>query len=424
MKNAGRVYSSILAFASSAKDKGLKFAYSAKDHVVKSMKDAGKVYLCVLAFLLIPIIWGAISWVRIMFIEGVGITGSSDLVPWGAYIVGFVFFVGTSAGASLMGLMIHAFGRKDYEPLGTRAIIVGFLSLLAAVLFLVSDVGNPIRAGLLPLVLHNPTSMLVYTSMTYAGFAALMLGELFFAVKITLMGGEGSRLDETMAKLLAIGALLFALMVVHAPHGALFAFLKAREMWNTPLLPPHFVAVALASGIALMIFISILTAKITKRELVTKETLSHMGGLLAFFLGITLFMDFFDFLVMSYSGKPGGLEIWHFLTTRFKPLFLVNTIGMFCSMTILLFKRGRHITGLLIASIITMISIIAYRIDLIVVAQIPPLFPGIGEIYYVPTLTEMGVVAGVVGLITFLYLVLTRVLPMEETIQGKLISDD
>ena len=400
------------------KDTILALASFAQDQGIKRMKDAGKVYFCVLAFLLIPMAWGLYSWVRIMFIDGVGITGSSDLVPWGAYIVGFVFFVGTSAGASLMGLMIHAFGRKDYEPLGTRAIIVGFLSLLAAVLFLVSDVGNPIRAGLLPAVLRNPTSMLVYTSMTYAGFATLMLSELFFAVKITLMGGVGSHWDEKMAKVLAIGALLFALMVVHAPHGALFAFLKAREMWNTPLLPPHFVAVALASGIALMIIVSILTLKITKRELVSKETLSHMGGLLAFFLGITLFMDFFDYLVMSYSGKPGGLEIWHFLTGRYLPIFLINTIGMFIAMAILLFKRGRSITGLLIASTMTMIAIIAYRIDLIIVAQIPPLFPGMGEIYYTPTVPEMAVVAGVVGLVVFLYLVLTKVLPMEETIQG------
>jgi molybdopterin-containing oxidoreductase family membrane subunit len=399
-------------------DSALALMKKAGNSALASIKGAGRTYHIILAILLVLIAWGAINWVRIMFIEGVGITGSSDLVPWGIYIVGFVFFVGTSAGASLMGLMIHGFGRKDYEPLGTRAILVGFLSLLAAVLFLMSDVGNPIRAGLLPVVLRNSTSMLVYTSMTYAGFAALMLSELFFAVKITLKGGEGNYWDERMAKVLAIGALLFALMVVHAPHGALFAFLKAREMWNTPLLPAHFVTVALASGIAVMIHITISTTKITKREIVSKGTLSHMGGLLAFFLGVTLFMDFFDYLVMGYSGKPHGLETWHLLTNGFFPFFLTNTLGMFIAMVILIFKWGRTVTGLFIASSITIIAILAYRWDLIIVAQIPPLFPGTGEIYYVPTLPEWAVVVGVIALITFLYLVLTRVLPMEKTYQG------
>jgi Ni/Fe-hydrogenase subunit HybB-like protein len=165
-----------------------------------------------------------------------------------------------------------------------------------------------------------------------------------------------------------------------------------------------------------MILVAILTLKIEKKELVSKETLSHMGGLLAFFLIVTLFMDFFDFLVMNYTQKPGGLEIWHIVTGRFAPLFLVNVIGMVSALIILLFKWGRTIKGLSIASPITIIAILAYRIDLIIVAQIPPLFPGLGELYYTPTVPEMAVVAGIISLALFLYLVLTKVLPMEETL--------
>ena len=382
------------------------------------MKETGRVFYGVLALLLVLMVWGGYSWVRIMFIDGVGITGSSDLVPWGVFIVGFVFLVGTRAGASLMGLMIHGFGREDYKPLGTRAILVGFLSLMAAVLFLMSDVGNPLRAMLLPAVIRNKTSMLVYTSMTYAGFGALLLGELYYAVKITRKGGVGSHWDEKMAKGLAIMALLFALMVVHAPHGALFAFVKAREMWNTPLLPPHFVVVALSSGTALMILVAIITSKIDKRELVSKMTLANMGGLLTFFLIVTLFMDFFDYLLMNYSGKPGGLEIWHLMTGRFAPLFLTTTIGMSAALLILLINRGRTIKGLVIALTLTMIAIIAYRINLIVVAQIPPRFPGIGELNYIPTMPEMAVVFGIIASAFFLYIVLTKVLPMEETVSS------
>jgi molybdopterin-containing oxidoreductase family membrane subunit len=320
--------------------------------------------------------------------------------------------------------MIHGFGREDYKPLGTRAILVGFLSLMVAVLFLMSDVGNPFRAMLLPVVLRNMTSALVYTSITYVGFAALMLGELYYAVKFTRNGGVGSDMEEKIAKVLAILALLFALMVVHAPHGALFAFVKAREMWNTSLVPPHFVVVALATGTAIMILVAIITSKINKRELVGLEALNHMGVLLALFITVTLFLDFFDYLVMIYAGKPAGLEIWHLLTGRFAPLFIINTAGLFAAMLILVFKRGRTIKGLSVASSLTVVAIIAYRIDLIVVAQIPPLLPGIGEIYYIPTVPEMAVVAGLIALALFLYLVLTKVLPMEETVQEAGLGSD
>ena len=388
------------------------------------MKETNKGFYASLALLLIITAWGGYNFVLIMFVKGVGITGSSDLVPWGVFIVGFVFCVGTSAGASIIGVLIHGFGREDYKPLGTRAILVGILSLMAAVMFLMADVGNPFRAMLLPAVIRNPTSALVYTSMTYVLFGALMLGELYYTVKITRSGGVGSDMEEKIAKVLAILALLFALMVVHAPHGALFAFVSAREMWNTPLLPPHFVVVALASGTAVMILVAIITSKINKSELADPETLNHMGQLLALFLIITLFLDFFDFLVMVYAGRPGGLEIWRLLTGRFAPLFIINTAGLFTAMLILLFKRGRTIKGLSMASSLTVIAIIAYRFDLIIVAQASPLFPGIGEIYYVPTVPEMAVVAGIIALALFLYVVLIKVLPMEETVPEPGIGSD
>jgi len=390
-----------------------------KEHGIKNMKGAGNVYLSVLALLLILMAWGAFSLLRIMLLDGVGITGASDLVPWGVYMVAFIFFVGNSTGACLIGLMIHAFGRKDYGPLGTRAILVGVVAMVAGLLCLVSDVGIPTRASLLPTVLRSFTSMFVYSSSSYGIYIALLLSQLFFALKITLMGGVGEHWDKKMAKLLAIAALLFALVGVQGLEGTLFAFLKARDMWNTPLMPPHFVALSLVSGTALMILIAILTAKITKRELVSEETLAHLGGLLAFFLGIVLFMDFFEFLISAYAAKPGSLEVEHNLLTRFKPFFLINIIGMFSAMVILFFKWGRSITGLLITSSMTLIAIIAYRWDLIIVSQISPLFPGMGKIEYIPTTPEMAVVYGITALAIFLYLVLTKVLPMEETIQGK-----
>src|SRR3972149_726626 len=53
------------------------------------------------------------------------LTGLTDASPWGLYIIGFVFFVGASAGSTVIGLMIHAFGRKGYERLGARGDLRG-----------------------------------------------------------------------------------------------------------------------------------------------------------------------------------------------------------------------------------------------------------------------------------------------------------
>ena len=112
-------------------------------------KNAGKgfyVYITVL----IVFIFGA-AYMEYLFVAvGGGITNSSDFVPWGIFLVAFVFFVGTSAGATIIGLMIYAFGRDDYKPLAIRGIIIGLVSLLGATLNLLLDSGTPLRGMMMP----------------------------------------------------------------------------------------------------------------------------------------------------------------------------------------------------------------------------------------------------------------------------------
>jgi molybdopterin-containing oxidoreductase family membrane subunit len=380
------------------------------DYSSEAVKETGKGFYVYLGVLLLIILLAGVNWFH-MILVGAGVTDSSDFVPWGIFIVGFVFFVGASAGATIIGLMIYAFDRTDYKALGIRAIIFGLLSLVAAVLNLLGDVGVPWRTLLIPWVLRNMTSMLIYTTSTYMLFFMLLSAELYFALRIVL--GSKEEFDKTMAKWLAIVAVPFALVVLHAPHGALFAVVKAREYWHSALLPAHFAVSAMVTGTALMILITIVTSTVDKRQLVKTDTLVHMGKLLAFFITVNIFFDFFDIFVLKYSEEIEGIEAWELLTSRFMPMFLWNFVGLFGGLFVLLSKKGKTIKGLSVASCLTVTGIIAYRYYLIVVAQIVPLQPGLPEVYYYPTFTEWSISAGIVALILFLYAVLTKLLPME-----------
>jgi molybdopterin-containing oxidoreductase family membrane subunit len=340
-------------------------------------------------------------------------------VPWGIYISAFAFFVGASAGATMVGLMIHAFERDDYKPIGTRAILISLLCIFAATLFIMADVGNPLRTLKVPWILRNPNSLFLLSSTSYYIFMALLLAELYYAIKI-IRGKAGDK-DKKIAKWLGIIAVPYALWVVHAFTGSIFGVIKSREYWNTPLVPAHFVSSALATGVAIVILVTILTSKITKRELVDRETLDHMGKLLAFFLVVTIFFDFFDSLVLSYSEIPEGIEAWRLLTGKYAPLFVLTIGGMFVALLILLFKQGRTIKGLSVASSLTLVAIAAYRYNLVIVGQLVPLLPGIPEIHYSPTGIEISVTVGIVALVMLLYTVLTKVLPMEETVSKEVV---
>ena len=144
------------------------------------------------------------------------------------------------------------------------------------------------------------------------------------------------------------------------------------------------------------------------------KTYDHMGILLFFFLVGTVFLDVFDYLILWYSATEEGLETWHLLTGRYGPLFLLNMGGLFIATGMVAFKKGRTPGRLLIVTALTVIGIGAYRINLISIGQLVPLYPDLGEIQYIPTLPEIATFIGLVALVMLIYAVLTKILPMEE----------
>jgi molybdopterin-containing oxidoreductase family membrane subunit len=344
--------------------------------------------------------------------EGHHHSNMSDMVPWGVFISGLAFFIGLSAGATMVGLLIHGFGREDYHPVGTRAILIGLISIFAAMGCVMMDVGNPFRAMKIPFLLRNESSMFFISSSSYMGFMTILLAELISTVQIT-RGKAGIR-GKRVAKILGIVAVPYALVVVHSFTGTIFGVVKAREMWNTPLLPVHFVTSALASGFALVILVTIITSWVKRKDLVSRETYNHMGIMLCFFLIATVFLDTFDYLIISYSGTEEGLETWHLITGRYLPTFLINMVGLYGALAIVAFKKGRTPRGLLYASSITIIAIAAYRINLISIGQLVPLYHEIGEIEYVPNIHEIAPFIGLVAMLMFVFALLTKLLPLED----------
>jgi len=364
-----------------------------------------------IGFLAVIVVIGLINFIR-QTTDGHHLTGLNDAVPWGLYVTGYVFMVGIAAGATMVGLMLHAFGREGYAPLATRALLVGFFSLCAAILFIMVDVGSIPRMLRLPWLWRNETSMFTYTSLTYYGFGALMLGGLYYALRITRW--EATENDKNVAKWLAIVMVPFALVVVQAPHGGLFAVARARDFWSNPLLPPHFAIAGLLTGTAVMMCVAAVSSVVSGRDLVTKKTLAHMGALLGLFIAMAAFMDFFDMLVYQYSDDVAGNEAFHRLWSDGWVLSSLHVGGYVVALGIILLNRGTSAGWLGAAAAIAVVASAAYRFNLTAAGQAPSLLPFLEDVHYSPTFVEISISAGIVALITLAYSIATKVLPMEQ----------
>lgn len=356
--------------------------------------------------------------------ESVGhvVTGLGDWVIWGLYIAFFAFFVGLSAGATVVSSLVYALGMEEYKPIARRSLIVGVASLIGALLFIFVDVGNPLRALLVPVVLRNPTSPFIITSSSYIIFFLFLLAEIYFVMRPKPTPEIAER-DKRLVKYFAWAAIFVALWFVHSTTGTVFGFIKAREFWHSPLIPAWFVVSALVSGAALMGIIAYLSPRITGKELLSNAALNHFGKLLALFILVDLYFEFYETATLLYAHKSAEMEAWSFLTgvhptspvVFFVPLYIgFQLLPMILAFLILIYPGNRSASRVFVASLLAIVAVMSYRYNFVVAGQIPLLLPGIPPHLYSPTWIEIAASLGVIAFVALLYTIATRVLPMEE----------
>jgi dimethyl sulfoxide reductase membrane subunit len=334
-------------------------------------------------------------------VQGHVVTGITKEIPWGVYVAAFTFFIGISTGSTLVGFIVHAFNFKDLKPLEYRAVTLSLITLIGAILFVMLDVGNPIRMMKVPFLMRNFTSVFFYSSLSYYAFGLLMVF-LFLALTKLRKNPDNVKLQKRV-RIMSFIAFPIAMAIVLVPDGALFSLVKAREFWNRPLLLPHFANAALVSALAVIVIIAFISKNIRKREIMNESARNLIRILLIFLVAGVLFLDLFEILVLKYSEKPEGIEAWKLLTTTHLYFFILNIFGLLIALLLLVFKTGKQFSTMVIASILIVFAISAFRYNLIVVGQEIPLLDGVEVLKYKITLTEVAISAGITALIILTY---------------------
>ncbi len=164
-------------------------------------------------------------------------------MPWDWRLSLYTWTKGIAAGAYLVPLMLVLVGViPDGSPLWRFAapMVAGGLLALTGVI-LIADLEHPERFWL---IFARPQwrSWLVRGAFIIAGYAVVLL--LHFLASFTEGGASAQRV-------LAVLGLPLAMMTA-AYTAYLFAQAKARDLWQNPLLPPHFLVQAALAGAATM----------------------------------------------------------------------------------------------------------------------------------------------------------------------------
>jgi len=341
--------------------------------------------------------------------NGLGVTGLSNTVTWGMYIISFMFLVGVSAGGLIVVAGSELVESKRFEALTRLAVVVSGAAIATAAGSILPDMGRPEMVW--KMIVHpNLTSPLLWDMVVILTYLTIAGVDLWILTRPTV--------STRAMRRMAIITLPVAI-AVHSVTAWIFGLLVARPFWNSALMAPLFISSALVSGTALLIVVAHVVKRTTAWRM-PETTLGDLAKLMLWFLAVDAFLLFAEILTTYTSGQPDHLEqLDGLLFGRLAPVFWAEVLlGVLVPFVVFSVRSLRARPGLVVAAaVLAVVGVFFKRVNILLSSLFEPLVglaPGIpggrpGQTFspdqiYIPTWVEWGVLIGMAafffGLIT------------------------
>jgi len=332
---------------------------------------------------------------------GLGATGMRDQVSWAFYIGNFTFLVGVADAAVLIVIPAYLYRWRPAREVVVFGLLLAIAAVSMAATFVLVDIGRPERLWhLFPVVgsLNVPNSMLAWDVVALNSY-------LILNVLIVLYGLFSLWRGKVPSRGVFLAMILFSIpmaIAVHTVTAFLYNGLASRPFWNSSILAPRFIASAFSSGPAVLVVLLQILRRVAKFD-IQNQVLWKLAELMAYAMGFNLFLLAAEVFKEFYSATENSRHIYYMFTgleghNAIVPYIWASVVCSIAAFFILLIPRLRTNTVLL--NVGCALTFVGVYIEKGIGLVIPGLTPdALGEIYeYVPTLTELGVTAGIFGL--------------------------
>ncbi|MEO8508413.1 MAG: NrfD/PsrC family molybdoenzyme membrane anchor subunit [Betaproteobacteria bacterium] len=341
------------------------------------------------------------------------VTGMNNRIVWGLPHVFAIFLIVAASGALNVASIGSVFGKSEYKA---RAPLSGLLciALLAGGLaVLMLDLGRPERM-IVAATHYNFTSVFAWNVFLYSGMFAIVAVYLW-----TLM----ERRMNVHSGRLGLAAFVWRI-VLTTGTGAIFAFLVARQAYGSALLPPLFIVMSFAWGLAVFLLVQAALYAWSGRT-APPDVLRRMRNLLGLFIASVLYFTLVYHLTNAYFAKQIAFERFILVDGGVYPVLFwwgYVLVGSLVPLVLVYHPRLGGNRSVVAASLLTVAGAFALLYVFIIGGQAWPLeiFPGYeasssfgdGQITaYSPRLPELLLGMGGVGIALLITVVGVRVLP-------------
>ncbi|MFC3957246.1 NrfD/PsrC family molybdoenzyme membrane anchor subunit [Halovivax cerinus] len=396
-----------------------------------------------LAFLVFLVGW-AYQLEKGLVVTGLGDWGSGGGVTWGVYIGAFIWWVGIAHGGIILSAAVRLLGMERYMPVARMAELLTLGGLSAAGFYIIVHMGRPDRMvtsvlGHYHITVHNSPLVWDVTVITaYFVLTATYLG-LTIRYDIVRLRDDLPDILEPVYKFLTLGYTeaedeiiermvwwIAAAIIIMAPlllHGGvipwLFSLLATYPVWDGGIQGPQFLSIALTSAISGVI---IAAAAFTKaydwEHIITRDVFRGLLLWLGFFCLMFLWFQLQQVINGVFLPGVAGGEATH--GKLHHPGYILS-LGLVAGSMIYIFAQGIRpalftktraiITAFAVLSA-TLIEKILFVVEgfLYVQFSMYEAVPGT----YMPSLIEIASVLGTIGMVSLIFLVVSKIVPIVE----------
>jgi len=388
---------------------------------------------------LLGLLGAMIAW---LFWKGVGVWGLNNPVGWAFDITNFVFWVGIGHAGTLISAILFLFRQRWRTSINRAAEAMTIFAVICAATFPGIHVGRPwliwwvfplpyqqnmwpnFRSPLLWDVFAVSTYFLTSAIFWYLGMVpdlATMRDRAMGKARQIIFGllslgwrGSHRQWQRYEVSYLILAAVATPLVLsVHSVVSFDFATSQLPG-WHTTIFPPYFVAGAIFSGFAMVLFLLVPCRQwFGLKELITPRHLENMCRIMlatGMMVGYAYGMEFFT---AWYSGN--SYEKFTFINRAMGNYWWAYWIMVSCNVfvpQIFWFKWARTILGvMMVVTFLINIGMWFERFVIIVTSLSRDFLPSAWGMFW-PTWVDLCTLAGSFGLFFTLFLLFLRFLPM------------
>ena len=323
---------------------------------------------------------------------------NETIIPWGVLIVIYPYLTGLVAGAFTVSSFYHVFGMQQFKPVARLALLTSLSVMLFVPAPLLLHLGHAERSYLSMVTPHLTSAFAMFGF--FAAFYTIILAlEVWFVFRadnvaraqnstglartfyraITLWSDDvspGARvIDSKWLLILAI----IGIPSAHGLHGYIgfvYGSLKARQWWESDLMPVIFLFSAIVSGIALLMVLYVVTSKL-RRVRIDFACLKGLTLALWGFLMFTVILEGLEFANLVYKGKEGvdmimeyvqGPLFWRYFVLQFGfgALLPVALMGLMIAFG----TRGKaFVMGAMTSAFLVLMNVLLMRWNVVIGGQ-------------------------------------------------------